>query len=81
MFEFVETMVSHPSGALPARPTVYVLPDPNIVRSADFIFVRKGVYKLYDLKTISGKSSADNRLIESIGQANRVLLNITTSSL
>ena len=58
--------------------TVYVLPNPNIVRSADFIFVRKGVYKLYDLKTISGKSSADNRLIESIGQANRVLLNITT---
>ena len=56
--------------------TVYVLPDPDVVRSADFIFVRKGVYKLYDLKTISGKSSAENRLIESIGQTNRVLLNI-----
>lgn len=58
--------------------TVYVLPNPEIVRSADFIFVRKGVYKLYDLKTITGKSSAENRLIESIGQTNRVLLNVTT---
>ena len=58
--------------------TVFVLPNPNEVRTADFIFIRKGVYKLYDLKTISGKSSADNRLIGSIGQTNRVLLNITT---
>ena len=58
--------------------TVYVLPNPDAVRSADFIFVRKGVYKLYDLNTISGKSSAENRLVESIGQTNRVLLNITT---
>ena len=57
---------------------VYILPNPSGIRSADFIFVRKGVYKLYDLKTISGKSSAGNRLIESIGQTNRVLLNITT---
>lgn len=58
--------------------TVYILPNPDVVRTADFIFVRKGVYKLYDLKTISGKSSADNRLIGSIGQTNRVLLNITS---
>ena len=58
--------------------TVYIMPNPAIARTADFIFVRKGVYKLYDLKTISGKSSADNRLIGSIGQTNRVLLNITT---
>ena len=58
--------------------SVYVLPNPNAVRTADFIFVRKGVYKLYDLKTISGKNSAENRLIESIGQTNRVLLNITS---
>ncbi|MBQ7550020.1 MAG: hypothetical protein IJT04_00645 [Bacteroidales bacterium] len=54
--------------------TVYILPNPDVVRTADFIFIRKGVYKLYDLK----KSSADNRLIESIGQTNRVLLNITS---
>ena len=58
--------------------TVYVLPNPDAVRSADFNFVRKGVYKLYDLKTISGKTSAENRLIESIDQTNRVLLNTTT---
>ena len=59
--------------------TVYVLPNPNGVRTADFIFIRKGVYKLYDLKTISGKTSAENRLIGSIGQTNRVLLNITSN--
>ena len=59
--------------------TVYVLPNPSAVRTADFIFVRKGVYKLYDLKTISGKTSAENRLIGSIGQTNRVLLNITSN--
>jgi hypothetical protein len=59
--------------------TVYVLPNPKEVRTADFIFVRKGVYKLYDLKTISGKTSAKNRLIGSIGQTNRVLLNITSN--
>ena len=33
---------------------------------------------MYDLKTISGSSSVGNRLQESIGQTNRVLLNITT---
>ena len=59
--------------------TVYVLPNPSAVRTADFIFVRKGVYKLYDLKTISGKTSAENRLVGSIGQTNRVLLNITSN--
>ena len=34
--------------------------------------------KVYDLKTISGKASVGNRLFESIGQSNRVLLNINT---
>lgn len=33
---------------------------------------------MYDLKTIQGKSSVINRLRESIGQTNRVLLNMTT---
>ena len=32
---------------------------------------------MFDLKTISGKSSVDNRLSESIGQTYRVLLNMT----
>ena len=48
----------------------------EIIRTADFIFERKGVYKLFDLKTISGKNSVGNRLRESIGQTNRVLLNM-----
>lgn len=56
--------------------TVYMLPNPKGFRTADFIFERKGVYKMYDLKTISGKTSLENRLMESIGQTNRVLLNM-----
>ena len=55
---------------------VFILPNPQGIRTADFIFERKGVYKLFDLKTISGKTSISNRLLESIGQTNRVLLNM-----
>lgn len=55
---------------------VYILPNPKDIRTADFIFERKGVYRLYDLKTIQGKASVDNRLKESIGQSNRILLNM-----
>ena len=36
-----------------------------------------GIFKLFDLKTISGRAIAGSRLIESIGQSNRVLLNMT----
>ena len=57
---------------------VYILPNPDSVRTPDFIFCRKGVYKAYDLKTITGKNSAGNRLMESIGQTHRVLLNMAT---
>jgi hypothetical protein len=57
---------------------VFILPNPKGIRTADFIFERKGVYKMFDLKTISGKSVAGSRLIDSIGQANRVLLNMTS---
>ena len=56
---------------------VFILPNPQGIRTADFIFERKGVYKLFDLKTISGKNSVGNRLKESIGQTNRVLINMT----
>ena len=56
---------------------VFILPNPKDIRTADFIFERKGVYKLFDLKTISGKNSVGNRLRESIGQTNRVLINLT----
>ena len=55
---------------------VYILPNPKGIRTADFIFERKGVFKMFDLKTISGKNSVGNRLKESIGQTNSVLLNI-----
>lgn len=57
---------------------VYILPNPKGIRTADFIFVRKGVYRMYDLKTVQGKSSILNRLVESIGQTNHVLLNMAT---
>ena len=33
---------------------------------------------MYDLKTIQGKASVINRLLESIGQTNHVLLNMST---
>lgn len=57
---------------------VYILPNPTGIRTPDFIFERKGTYRPYDLKTITGKASVSNRLVESIGQSNRVLINITT---
>ena len=59
--------------------TVYILPNPNGFRTADFIFERKGVYKMFDLKTIHGKTIVGSRLIESIGQTNHVVLNMTIS--
>lgn len=58
---------------------VFILPNPKGIRTADFIFESKGVYKMYDLKTISGKSSIRNRLIESIDQTNRVLINVCST--
>lgn len=58
---------------------VYLLPNPKGIRSADFIFERKGTFRIYDLKTVTGKASVRNRLLESIGQANQVVLNMATS--
>ncbi|MBR1463316.1 MAG: hypothetical protein IJ604_08095 [Prevotella sp.] len=55
---------------------VFILPNPNRGRTPDFIFEKRGIYKLYDLKTIQGNASVSNRLKESIGQCNRVLLNM-----
>ena len=56
---------------------VFVLPNPKGIRTADYIFERKGVYKIFDLKTITGKNSVGNRLKESIGQSDCVILNLT----
>ena len=58
---------------------VFILPNPKGIRTADFIFERKGVYKMYDLKTITGTGSIGTRLKESIGQTNRVFLNLATT--
>ena len=58
---------------------VYILPNPKGIRTADFIFERKGVYKMFDLKTIVGRNSVGNRLKESIGLTNSVLLNLKCS--
>ena len=57
---------------------VYLLPNPRGCRTADFIFEKKGILGLYDLKTVHGKGSVGTQLLDSIGQTNRVLLNITT---
>ena len=57
---------------------VYILPNPKSFRTADFIFEKKGVLGLYDLKTVYGKGSVGTQLLDSIGQTNRVLLNMTT---
>ena len=58
---------------------IYILPNPKGVRSADFILEYKGIFILYDLKTIQGSNSAGTRLLDSIGQSNRILLNMATS--
>ncbi|MCR5778975.1 MAG: hypothetical protein K6G70_00285 [Bacteroidaceae bacterium] len=57
---------------------VYILPNPRNSRTADFIFEKKGILGLYDLKTVYGKGSVGTQLLDSIGQTNRVLLNMTT---
>ena len=41
---------------------VYILPNPRGTRTADFIFVRRNIYKLFDLKTISGKTIVESQL-------------------
>lgn len=57
---------------------VYKLPNPRGIRTADFIFENRGIFKMYDLKTITGRTSLENRLMESIGQTNHVLVNVCT---
>lgn len=55
---------------------VYILPTPKGSRTPDFILEKKKTYRAYDLKTIFGKSSVGQDLIDSIGQCNRILLNM-----
>ena len=55
---------------------VYLLPNPTEIRTPDFILEKKRVFRIYDLKTVYGKSSISDSLIDSIGQCNRILINI-----
>ena len=55
---------------------VFMLPNPHGVKTPDYIFERRGVYKLFDLKNITGKNIVLTRLNESANQANRALLNM-----
>ncbi len=48
---------------------VYILPNPYKIRTPDFIFEKKGTFRPYELKTISGKSSVSHRLEVSYGQS------------
>ena len=58
---------------------IFILPNPKDVPSADYIMVRKGIYKLADLKTVMGANSVGNRLEDSKSQANRAVLNMATT--
>ena len=44
---------------------VYILPNPRSCRTADFIFEKKGILGLYDLKTVHGKGSVGSQLFDS----------------
>ncbi len=57
--------------------TVYMLPNPNEIRTPDFILYKKGVYRIYDLKTVFGKASVGGNLLDSVGQCNSILINMT----
>ncbi len=57
---------------------VYMLPNPTETRTPDFILYKKGVYRPYDLKTVFGKASIGDNLLDSVGQCNNILINMTT---
>jgi len=58
---------------------VFIMPNPKSTKSCDFIMQDKaGFYHGYELKTISGQDSVSDRLQSSVGQANRVILNLCT---
>ena len=55
--------------------TSFIHPNPQGFKSTDLILLRKGVYKAYDVKTITGENSVMNRLLEAYEQSHRVILN------
>ena len=58
---------------------VFILPNPHGIKTADYILERRSVYKLFDLKNISGRNIVLARLNESAEQSNRVLLNMPSN--
>ena len=56
---------------------VYMLPNPTETRTPDFILYKKGVFRTYDLKTVFGKASVGDNLLDSVGQCNSILINMT----
>lgn len=58
---------------------VAILPNPSGGRTPDCILYNDKFIAAYDVKTVSGQNSVGNRLQESIGQTNRVILNMATT--
>ena len=58
--------------------TAIVLPNPGTGRTPDQILVKGQFIVAYEVKTIFGVNSVGNRLWSSVGQSNRVLLNMKT---
>lgn len=55
---------------------VYLLPNVSGAKSADFIIVKSNKYFYYEGKTINGKSTIKQRLIEASTQSDRIILDI-----
>ena len=62
----------------PARRMYRTVPNQNSTWSADFILREKSTYNFLDVTKLSGKASIDTQLLGSIGQTQRVFLNMTT---
>lgn len=73
-----ENLLTAAKNAVAQGYKAYILPNPKGFKSADLIISRKGFYKLFDVKTITGETSVINRLMESREQARRVILSINT---
>ena len=56
----------------------FILPNPKETKSGDCILQKGKFIGLYEVKTIIGKNSIGNRFESSVGQAHRVILNITS---
>lgn len=55
---------------------IYILSNPEGIKSMDIIIKEKNFLSAYELKTITGKNSINHRLNESITQSCRVIINL-----